>query len=332
MIATCLNEAETIGAWWQSLRSQTRPPDEIIVVDGGSSDGTAELLRELDPSIRVQVAPGANIPQGRNIAIGAATCPVIAVSDAGTLLEPDWLERLVSPLERDAAVDVSAGFFRPAGRTFMQRLIATVITPRLPEIEPSSFLPSSRSVALRREAWERVGGYPEWLRWGEDVVFDLELRDAGARFEFAPEAIVNWYPPATLRRFAHQYRLYARGDGQSGLWPARHALRYSFYALQAGLVIGAQRRSRLWTLALPLANAYLRRFFRRVREEQPFDDPAERITAYLLVAPIVVVGDLAKMAGYAQGRIERHRAGGREGLAARTEPAPAAGTPLPLPR
>ena len=332
VVATCLNEAGSIGEWWASLRAQTLQPTEIVVVDGGSDDGTVEFLRQADPRIRVLVAPGANVPQGRNIAIAAATCPLIAVSDAGTSLEPDWLERLIRPLREDARIDVSGGFFRPRGETFIQRLIATVITPRLGEIDPASYLPSSRSLALRREAWDRVGGYPDWLRWGEDVVFDLKLRDSGARFAFVPEAIVDWFPPATLRQFMRQYRLYARGDGQWGLWPLRHLLRYSFYAFLAGLVIAAGRRSRLWTLVVPVANAYLRRFYWRVRDERPFEGPDEMLAAYLLVAPIVAAGDAAKMVGYVQGRIDRHRAGGRDGLAARTDAVSVAEGAVPLGR
>ena len=332
VVATCLNEAATIRDWWATLSAQTLQPTEIVIVDGGSDDGTVEFLREVDPRVRVLVAPGANVPQGRNIAIANATCPLIAVTDAGTSLEPDWLELLIGPLRDDAEIDVSGGFFRPMGNTFIQRLIATVITPRLAEINPASYLPSSRSLAFRREAWVRVEGYPDWLRWGEDVVFDMKLRDAGARFAFVPEAIVDWYPPETLRQFLRQYRLYARGDGQWGLWGVRHALRYSFYAFLLGLVIGGRRRSWMWTLALPVANAYLRRFFWRLRDEQPFDRGHQMLAAYALVAPIVAAGDAAKMVGYVQGRIDRHRAGGREGLAARTDAVSVAEGAEPLPR
>jgi GT2 family glycosyltransferase len=332
VIATCLNEAATIRDWWATLSAQTLQPAEIVIVDGGSGDGTVEFLRDIDPRVRVLVAPGANIPQGRNIAIAAATCPLIAVTDAGTSLERDWLERLIRPLTDDTGIDVSGGFFRPRGNSFVQRLIATVITPRLPEITPDTYLPSSRSLAFRREAWARVDGYPDWLRWGEDVVFDLKLREAGARFAFVPDAIVDWYPAETVRQFIRQYRLYARGDGQWGLWPVRHALRYAFYSFMLALLVGARRRSWLWTLVLPVANAYLRRFYWRVRDEQPFDRRREMLAAYLLTAPIVAAGDAAKMVGYVQGRIDRHRAGGRDGLAARTAAPSVAEVRVPLPR
>src|SRR5690606_26325181 len=175
LIATVRNEADSIEHFLRSILAQTRAPDEVVIVDGGSRDDTvARILalraRVTAPRIHVLRAPGANISQGRNIAIARATGPIIAVTDAGTALAPDWLEHIVRPLEADAQVAVSAGFFEPAGATRFERCLAVLITPQLPEIEPERFLPSSRSVAFRKEWWLRVGGYPEWLRHCEDLV------------------------------------------------------------------------------------------------------------------------------------------------------------------
>src|SRR5690606_37508089 len=108
--------------------------------------------------------------------------------------------------------------------------------PQLPEIEPERFLPSSQSVAFRKEWWLRVGGYPEWLRHCADLVFDLALQRAGARLAFAPAARVGWHARPSLGRFYRQYFDYARGDGHAHLWPARHAARYVAYAAGALLL------------------------------------------------------------------------------------------------
>ncbi len=178
-----------------------------MFVDGGSTDGTLESLERIgaaDPRFRVISAPGATIAQGRNIAIEHALGPVIAVTDAGTIAEPTWLERLVAPLDADPRIDVSSGFFLAGGSTWFERSLSTVITPQLPEVDPETFLPSSRSVAFRKDAWNNVGGYPEWLRHCEDLVFDLALRRAGARFAFAPDALVTWHARPELRAFFRQ--------------------------------------------------------------------------------------------------------------------------------
>ncbi len=319
LCATVFNEAESIDVWLDSIMAQTRPPDEVIICDAGSTDGTIDRLlehAEEDSRVRVLVEPGANVPEGRNAAIAAASHPVIAITDAGTILRDDWLELLVAPLEEFVEVGVSAGFYAPAGRNQFERILATVITPRRGDIGDDGFPPSSRSVAFRREWWEKVGGYPEWLRAGEDLVFDYRLRDEGARFHFADAAIVSWYPRPTLGDFYAQYRHYARGDGHGHLFPDRHALRYFAYA--AALVLAwCSRRSKLARLLLTVGFfAHMRKYVGRIQEEKPYDDFSGAVTAYGLVPVVVVTGDIAKMVGYPQGLWERQRAGGPEGLKA----------------
>ncbi|HEV3000735.1 MAG TPA: glycosyltransferase [Solirubrobacteraceae bacterium] len=317
LVATVLNEADSIRSWLASIERQTRQPDELVLVDAGSSDGTLEQVAAAGPlpfPVRTDVAVGANVPEGRNRAFELATGTIVAVTDAGTTLEPTWLERLLAPIEGRLEVAVSAGFFAPGGDTPFERLLATVITPRLRDVDPEAFLPSSRSVAVRREWWERAGGYPAWLRAGEDLVFDLRLKEQGARFAFAPDAVVRWRPRSTLRGYFAQYRHYARGDGHGLLWPGRHAARYGAYGLAVVLSVAARRRPAV-ALALPvLAPLHLTTFWRRVREERPFPTRRGMLAAYALTPAIVVVGDVAKMIGYPQGRWERWRSGGEEGL------------------
>lgn len=318
LCATLFNEADSIAAWLDSIGAQTRAPDEIVLCDAGSTDGTIDQIKlraESDPRIKLIVEPGANVPEGRNVAIAAAGNELIAVTDAGTILDPMWLERLIAPLEGDAEVGVSAGFYEPAGRNAFERILATVITPRRRDIADDGFPPSSRSVAFRKAWWERVDGYPSWLRAGEDLVFDYRLREMGARFEFAPDAIVAWYPRPTLREFFAQYRHYARGDGHGHLFTRRHAVRYGAYGAGALLAVLA-RRSRLARFLL-LAGFFfhMKKYATRLNEGRPFEGPLGAAASYGLLPVIVVVGDVAKMVGYPQGLWERFRAGGPEGLA-----------------
>ncbi len=317
LCATLFNEADSIVAWLESIQAQTRVPDEIVLCDAGSTDGTIERIRAWagdDERIRLIVEPGANVPEGRNVAIAAARHELIAVTDAGTILDPHWLERILAPLEGDPEVGVSAGFYRPAGRNSFERVLATVITPRRRDIADDGFPPSSRSVAFRKTWWEAVGGYPAWLRAGEDLVFDFRLREMGARFEFAPDAIVAWYPRPTLRAFFQQYRHYARGDGHGHLFPRRHAVRYGAYG--GGLLLAILgRRSRLARALLALGVlVHMRKFARRIDEERPLRGAAGLATSYTLLPVIVVAGDVAKMIGYPQGLWERRVAGGPQGL------------------
>jgi glycosyltransferase involved in cell wall biosynthesis len=320
VIATVKNEAATIGPWVRSVLAQSRPPDEIVIVDGGSDDGTVEAIRAVSDGggaqIVVDVAEGANISAGRNRAIATAAHPIIAVTDAGTTLEPDWLERLVAPLE-DAAADVASGFFFPGGETFFERALSAIITPHRAEVEPETFLPSSRSVAFRKDAWQAVGGYPEWLEHCEDLVFDMDLKQSGQRFAFVPDAQVSWSARPTLRRYYRQYWFYARGDGHADLWRKRHAVRYGSYAAGAALAAASLRRPVARAALAAGMAGHFGTFARRLWRHRPFGDLPRMAAATALVPVVVVTGDVAKMLGYPVGVRERRAAGGGAGLASR---------------
>jgi GT2 family glycosyltransferase len=309
LIATLKNEVRSVRRFLNGLLDQTRMPDEIVLVDGGSTDGTVEEIARVSAGssvpIRLIEAPGTNIAEGRNLAIGEAVHEVVAVTDAGTRPEADWLEKLVAPLERDPALGVASGFFLPGGASWRQRALAIAITPQRQEIDPEAFLPSSRSIAFRRTWWTRVGGYPEWLQHCEDLVFDLELRRAGASFVFVPDSIVVWDARPDLRSFARQYFNYARGDGHANLWPKRHLLRYSAYVLGFHLLMRA-RRQRLTHSALLVGwIGYQAKFLQRLVRIQPSPRMSERLLAFVYVPAVVTVGDVAKMAGYMVGTWER---------------------------
>ncbi|OQY23130.1 MAG: hypothetical protein B6I35_04485 [Anaerolineaceae bacterium 4572_32.2] len=229
VIVTVLNEAGSLSRLLDSLAAQTRLPDEVVVCDGGSTDGTLSLLEaENRLPLRVIRRPGANISQGRNAAIEAATGEIVAVTDAGVRLSRQWIEKIIAPFE-DAGTQAVAGFFVPAPQTVFEMAMGATVLPEAREIDPASFNPSSRSVAFRKSAWAVVGGYPEWLDYCEDLIFDFRLRERLGPFLFAPEALVHFRPRSNLRTFFIQYYRYARGDGKADLWRRRHAIRYLTY-------------------------------------------------------------------------------------------------------
>jgi glycosyltransferase involved in cell wall biosynthesis len=317
VISTVLNEGEAVRRLMDSLVAQTRPPDEIIIVDGGSTDNTVAILRGYENCLplRVLVAPGANISRGRNAAIQAAAGDVLASVDAGVWLEPDWLAQLIAPFTAPSSVPVQAvaGFFIPAPCTPFEVALGATTLPTAAEIDPATFLPSSRSVAFTRAAWQAAGGYPEWLDYCEDLIFDFRVRAATGPFGWAPGAIAHFRPRSSLRAFFKQYYRYARGDGKADLWRRRHAIRYVTYlvGLPALLVLGLSK-SPVW-LALSSAAlaggvaAYCRTPYRRLAPQLSMLAPVERPQAVLLVPVIRAAGDLAKMLGYPAGWLWRLR-------------------------
>lgn len=301
VIVTVRNEEASIDALLDSLLGGTRSPDEIVVADGGSTDRTVERLRARagsDPRVRVLVAPG-NRSVGRNAAVRGASTPLIACTDAGVRVERDWLEHIVEPFERDPSTDVVAGFYRPAGETWFERAAGVISAPRLEEVDRSRFLPSTRSVAFRRSAWELVGGFDERWDHNEDTPFALSLKKAGCRFAFAPDAIVRWTPRGDLRSFWRQHRRFGYGDGESGVQGSFYARIAAKYAIALDLLVaGLWWRPAWWALVAGAALFVLS----QARRGRGRVDPLLAITA---VPALKVVYDLAYLWGWVHGTARR---------------------------
>jgi len=317
VIATVYNERTNIDRLLESLAAQTRRPDEVVICDGGSSDGTVAAIRAFAnrhpdrlPNLRVIEAPGVNISRGRNLAIAAAQGPIIAATDAGVRLEANWLEKLVEPWARDSGTLAVAGFFAPDVDGVFQIAMAATVLPLRGDIDPDRFLPSSRSVAFTKAAWERAGGYPEWLDYCEDLLFDFAINAQAPQcpsgFVWAPDALVHFRPRESLHQFWTQYYRYARGDGKADLWRKRHAIRYGTYFVALPMLLGHAfggffARWLGWVGLLAGIVLYCWRPWQRLRVLGAQLTPLEWLAAAALVPLIRVTGDLAKMAGYPVG-------------------------------
>lgn len=310
IIATVKNEGDSMRPLLDSLIYQTLRPDEIVICDGGSTDNTLDVLNEYEAylPLRVIVVDGANISQGRNQAISAAAGSIIAATDAGVVLNPTWLEDITQPIREQAAAVVS-GWFESDPYTDFEVTMGATVLPDLEDIDPQTFLPSSRSVAFLKSSWEAVGGYPEWLDYSEDLIFDLALREQHGPFPFAPTAVAYFRPRKSLRAFYKQYYLYARGDGKANLWPKRHALRYLVYlvGLPYLLYLVWQGKSLGWVGLLLGGGAYCSRPGQRLWHQTHGWRPPSRLRAFALIPFIRLIGDVAKMLGYPVGLLWRWR-------------------------
>jgi succinoglycan biosynthesis protein ExoA len=254
VIATLLNERACVAPLLESLLLQSRQPDEIIIVDGGSTDGTIEALRSIEKAhseIHVFVVPGANISQGRNYAIGKTTSPLIAATDGGCRQEPRWLEELVRPFSEETQIMAVGGFTAIDARSSFEKVSGMLVLPREPNAHAYANPPlSGRCSAFRKEAWKKAGGYPEWLYTGEDTLFAKKLRALGLRAVFAPKAVVSWRPRSSFRKLFKMFYLYGRGNARHGEFPDATLWHLKYYALELLLIL----LSFLWPiLLLPLA-------------------------------------------------------------------------------
>ena len=213
VIVPVLNERAAIGPLVEALFAQDPEPDEVVIADGGSDDGTREMLAqlaELHPRLKIVDGPG-GIAGNRNAAIRAATGEIIACTDAGCLPEPGWLGALARPF--DSGADWVAGFYRPVGKSTASTAAGVVMMTVLEEVDLDHFLPGGSSQAFTQKAWEKVGGFPEGTSAGEDTLFGERLRSAGYRPKFAPDALVSWHPPSSLNEMAAKARVWGKADG-----------------------------------------------------------------------------------------------------------------------
>ncbi len=309
LIATVLNERNNLADWLDGILSQTVLPEEIIIVDGGSTDGTWELLLEKTKEnnlLKVWQRQG-NISAGRNFAIDKAVGENIVVTDAGCTYDLNWFKKITEPILSGNAVFVSTGFgpWFKFSDSFLTRLIAAATIPCEPELK-KDWLPSSRSVAFKKEVWQRAGGYPEWIPLCEDVVFDFKIFKLGIKPHYVREPLVFWRPRTTLRTYFKQLFGYCRSDGHGKLWFRRQMTRYVYYSINIILLILIIKISWLFIFIL-LAGLfdYCRRFWKRW---QLFgkDLPAfKKVIGFILLPLIIAFGDLAKMCGWPVGVYER---------------------------
>jgi cellulose synthase/poly-beta-1,6-N-acetylglucosamine synthase-like glycosyltransferase len=232
LICTLYNERKSINSFLDSIYSMSSLPEEFIIVDGGSTDGTSDIISEYigkkqsGMNVRHIIDETCNrqhmaspVSHGRNIAIANARNEIIACTDAGCKVEKDWLSKIVDPLLADIDIHVVGGWYLPEGELFFQRVVASFWISPGESVRADTMLPSSRSIAFRREAWRTVGGYPEEYITAEDTAFALNLRKAKLRFVAIPDAVVYWRMPTNLANFVTLVFRYATGDGFCSLLP-----------------------------------------------------------------------------------------------------------------
>ena len=228
--STVLNESDDIDSLVESLMRQTLAPAEVIIVDGGSTDGTWERLEAArtkyptlvairDESCSLQRSPGP-IARGRNVAIAAASSDIVATADAGCTYHPDWLVNLTAPIvAANSQYSVGGSYIDPSTSTVWDVASAPFFGVKL-NADAATKSCTARSMDFRKELWQRVGGFPETVFLGEDTVFDSEVRKLVGP-AFPERAKASYQPRHTFRSALRQMVSYSVTDGVLGGRSAR---------------------------------------------------------------------------------------------------------------
>lgn len=297
------DEEGSVEALVRSLNEQTLAPAMIAIVDGGSVDDTVALARHLtidDDRFRVIEAGEATPGRGRNVGIAAARSEWIALIDAGIRAEPTWLERLVEIAASDPEIELVYGNVEVITETRFERY-AALTYPAPKELRGGGWMRGRCTPCslMRREVWERVGGFPD-LRVSEDLFFMERVERLGVKTGWAPRATVWWQLQPTLARTWRKFVLYSRHN----VWAGRaYDWQYGVgrqYTVALALVLLAGLHSAWWLVPLALGfAARVAKSIYRHREGRGLRwalDPVQ----FVAVAVITLTVDLATLIGWAQ--------------------------------
>lgn len=239
-IATVYNEEALISSLLNSLLIQSKVPDEVIIVDGGSTDNTLSVIFNFKFTIsknKVKVlSKKGNRAVGRNEAIKRASNEIIICSDAGCTLDKDWVKNIIEPY-KNPKVDVVAGYYKGYAKTIFQKCLIPYVLVMPDKIDKDKFLPATRSMAFKKSIWKRIEGFPEKLSNNEDYVFAKKLRGINANIFFEKKAIVYWTPRDNLKDAFTMFYRFAKGDSESRIFRPKVILMLARYIVFIILIL-----------------------------------------------------------------------------------------------
>ncbi len=261
-VVPCYNAHRYLAETLASVRAQTYPHVEIVLVDDGSNDpATLAFLADLPPDIKFVRKPNGGLSSARNAGFAAASGLYVLPLDADDQIAPDMLARCAAILDADPAVDFvhtqidvfgdERGVVRKTWNRFEQ-----LATNQLPYC-----------MLMRKSAWVKIGGYDETMREGyEDWEFNLRLSKAGLTGVALAAPLFRYRRLATgmlrsvsQQRHARLWREMRRKHpdlyGFAGLWslwrqwcrkPSTHSLALVWLLLAATFVLPDRLFSRLF--------------------------------------------------------------------------------------
>jgi glycosyltransferase involved in cell wall biosynthesis len=220
------NEMSGLDILIQSLLTQVDSKDEIIFVDAGSTDGTLEFLEtaaRLHPdTIKIVRSPGSYPGAARNAGIASTDAEIIAQIDGGNIPHVNWLQELKQPILIGKADHVTGNvlampIYRRIGKQHIDlgeiysaslirgRAVRPGPDKKMTSMQQPRFCAGGANTAYLHRLWQETGGFPEWIRSGEDPLFIRKLKDKAIRYVWAENAIVYWQIGPHLRHILKRH-------------------------------------------------------------------------------------------------------------------------------
>ena len=214
VVLPTLNEQSYVRDCLDSLLSQDYEGEmEILVLDGGSSDHTRQIVEASGPSVRLLDNPGVTAASAMNLGLAQARHNLVVRADAHTLYASDYVRRSVEALAGSGA-DWVGGAMVPVGRNSFGRAVAAVTSSPV-GVGPGRFHYATEEQdvetvylgAFDRRIVADVGGYDaEHIQWAaEDQELNFRLRRAGRRIRLVPAIRSQYFPRDTPKALWRQY-------------------------------------------------------------------------------------------------------------------------------
>lgn len=255
VVTAAYNAASHIGATLRSVQAQTLSDFEMLVIDDGSTDGTADIIRAVsDRRIRLISIPNGGVSAARNRGLAACTACLVVFLDADDLLPPDALHRMVETLDLHPNHVACFGHHikigedgEPLGGAAPSSLKRLPSDDTLCHLLRKNFIVNGGALCIRMDAAREVGGFDPTLRFDEDrefwcrlatrsdfvlmdeVVLRYRIRSAGANTRLAgtplrpnTEAIDRMFQaPAIRARFSRSELRQLRHQAEANIhWSA----------------------------------------------------------------------------------------------------------------
>lgn len=208
VICTTYNDEKEIGLLIDDLKNQTKLPDQFVIVDGGSTDNTIEMLKGFQNNAPFQVdllyGERRNISQGLNEGIKISTGDYIAIVGTGNHYAQTYLEKLFNRM-----IDAQADVVFPPIRGKKDIEFCKSYCEAFLNGENGNPIPSNHGGVIKRKVFADFGMfYTKFIYAGEDAEFYERLRSKKCKIICEPEAIIEWDIPRNLTQLRKQFKNY----------------------------------------------------------------------------------------------------------------------------